>query len=122
MGITYSHLADMLETERKQLENGLTDDSGRALVRAQIERSAPSIVRDAKHVGHIMAEPWGLRPSIFDTRIINAAIAADSNNLERLGKGFPEIVACVELHRLKGADALKQLAYAPTISAKGGGS
>jgi len=41
----------------------------------------------------------GIEPGGFRLRLIEAAIAADADNLERLRRGFPELVRAVRAWR-----------------------
>jgi len=54
----------------------------------------------------VLREPGGVEPGGFRARLIDAALAADPQNLALLGRAFPHLARAIEVWRRFGAGAL----------------
>lgn len=52
----------------------------------------------------------GTEPGTFRRHLIDAALAADAENLDRIASAFPELSHVITLWRLSGPAVLEQLA------------
>lgn len=69
---------------------------------------------DAQHVLWVLSTEGGVAPGSFTTKLIEAALIADTGNLERLERGFEGLISAVRAYKElpKGVAVLTDIATA----------